>query len=138
MVRKLVRRPVALVLIALMAVGSVAMWVAVPIFWLWLASKLQEGSQPSLGPYLLVIAGIAISMFAIGKLLARLDRLYAVVLGAPRQQRIQASWQRSMRGERDSTRRRTVLDSVMVVSVGIALVAFGVWFFGFAGSSLPT
>lgn len=138
MVRKLVRRPVALVLIALMAVGSVAMWVAVPIFWLWLASKLQEGSQPSLGPYLLVIAGIAISMFAIGKLLARLDRLYAVVLGAPRQQRIQASWQRSMRGERGSTRRRTVLDSVMVVSVGIALVAFGVWFFGFAGSSLPT
>ncbi|MEZ5122448.1 MAG: hypothetical protein R2736_12870 [Solirubrobacterales bacterium] len=138
MVRKLVRRPVALILIALMAVGSVAMWVAVPIFWLWLASKLQEGSQPSLGPYLLVIAGIAISMFAIGKLLARLDRLYAVVLGAPRQQRIQASWQRSMRGERGSTRRRTVLDSVMVVSVGIALVAFGVWFFGFAGSSLPT
>lgn len=128
----------ALILIALMAVGSVAMWVAVPIFWLWLASKLQEGSQPSLGPYLLVIAGIAISMFAIGKLLARLDRLYAVVLGAPRQQRIQASWQRSMRGERGSTRRRTVLDSVMVVSVGIALVAFGVWFFGFAGSSLPT
>lgn len=128
----------ALILIALMAVGSVAMWVAVPIFWLWLASKLQEGSQPSLGPYLLVIAGIAISMLAIGKLLARLDRLYAVVLGAPRQQRIQASWQRSMRGERGSTRRRTVLDSVMVVSVGIALVAFGVWFFGFAGSSLPT
>lgn len=138
MVRKLVRRPVALVLIALMAVGSVAMWVAVPIFWLWLASKLQEGSQPSLGPYLLVIAGIAISMFAIGKLLARLDRLYAVVLGAPRQQRIQASWQRSMRGERGSTRQRTVLDSVMIVSVGLALVAFGVWFFGFAGSSLPT
>jgi len=138
MVRKLVRRPVALVLIALMAVGSVAMWVAEPIFGLWLASKLQEGSQPSLGPYLLVIAGIEISMFAIGKLLARLDRLYAVVLGAPRQQRIQASWQRSMRGERGSTRRRTVLDSVMVVSVGIALVAFGVWFFGFAGSSLPT
>jgi hypothetical protein len=26
---------------------------------------------------------------------------------------------------------------VMIVSVGLALLAFGVWFFGFAGSSLP-
>jgi hypothetical protein len=138
MVRKLVSRPVALMLILLMAAGSVAMWVAVPVFWLWLASRLQEGSQPSLGPYVVVIAGIPISMLVIGKILARLDRLYAVVLGAPRQQRIQASWQKSMRGERGSTRQRTVLDSVMVVSVSLALVAFGVWFFGFAGSSLPT
>lgn len=138
MVRKILSRPVALMLIVLMAAGSVAMWVVVPVFWLWLASKLQEGSQPSLGPYLVVIAGIPVSMFVIGKVLARLDRLYATVLGAPRQQRIQASWQKSMRGERGSTRQRTVLDSVMIVSVGIALVAFGVWFFGFAGSSLPT
>jgi hypothetical protein len=129
---------VALILIVLMAVGSIAMWVAVPVFWLWLASKLQDGSHPSLGPYAIVIAGIPVSMFVIGKLLARLDRLYAAVLGAPRQQRIQASWQKSMRGERGSTRQRTVLDSVMVVSVSLALVAFGVWFFGFAGSSLPT
>jgi hypothetical protein len=25
----------------------------------------------------------------------------------------------------------------MIVSVGLAIVIFGVWFFGFAGSSLP-
>ena len=42
-----------------------------------------------------------------------------------------------MRGERTSTRRGGVLDKVMIVSVGVALVAFAVWFFGFAGSSLP-
>jgi hypothetical protein len=30
-----------------------------------------------------------------------------------------------------------VLDTEMIVSVGAALVAFGVWFFAFAGSSLP-
>jgi hypothetical protein len=137
MVRKLLSRPAALVLILLMAAGSIAMWVVVPVFWLWLGSKLQKGSDPSLGPYLLVIVGIPVTMVIIGKLLSRLDRLYAVVLGAPRQQRIQSSWQKSMRGERGSTRQRTILDSVMVVSVGIALLAFGVWFFGFAGSSLP-
>ena len=31
-----------------------------------------------------------------------------------------------------------ILDKVMIVSVAIAVVAFAVWFFGFAGSSLPT
>ena len=42
-----------------------------------------------------------------------------------------------MRGERTYTRRGGVLDTVMLVSVGVAIVAFGVWFFGFAGSSMP-
>jgi hypothetical protein len=31
-----------------------------------------------------------------------------------------------------------VLDVVMVVSVGLALLAMAVWFFFFAGSSLPS
>jgi hypothetical protein len=43
-----------------------------------------------------------------------------------------------MRGERTPTRRGGVLDKVMIVSVGLALVAFTIWFFGFAGSSLPS
>jgi hypothetical protein len=30
------------------------------------------------------------------------------------------------------------LDAVMIVSVTFALIAFGVWFFLFAGSSLPS
>ena len=37
-----------------------------------------------------------------------------------------------------SVSRGGVLDKVMIVSVGLAVVAFGVWFFAFAGSSLPT
>jgi hypothetical protein len=42
-----------------------------------------------------------------------------------------------MRGERGSTRPRTVLDVVMVWSVGVAVVVMGFWFFFIAGSSLP-
>jgi hypothetical protein len=30
-----------------------------------------------------------------------------------------------------------VLDKVMIISVGVAAVCFAIWFFGFAGSSLP-
>jgi hypothetical protein len=43
-----------------------------------------------------------------------------------------------MRGERDSGRQSTVLDVVMVWSVAFALLCLAVWFFVFAGSSLPT
>jgi hypothetical protein len=99
---------------------------------------MQTSGTPRLGPYLLVLVGIVISMVIIGKLLGWLDRVYAIVIGVSRNKRIQAPWQKSMRGSRESERQRTVLDSVMLVSVGLALVAFGVWFFGFAGSSLPT
>jgi hypothetical protein len=42
-----------------------------------------------------------------------------------------------MRGERGSGHQTTVLDVVMISSVAIAGTAFGVWFFLFAGSSLP-
>jgi hypothetical protein len=44
---------------------------------------------------------------------------------------------KSMRGERERKRRRSVLDTVMIISVGVALVLSAIWFFGFAGSSLP-
>jgi hypothetical protein len=42
-----------------------------------------------------------------------------------------------MRGERDTPRPRSVLDVVMIASVTLALIAFAIWFFAFAGSSLP-
>jgi hypothetical protein len=42
-----------------------------------------------------------------------------------------------MRGERTSQRRTTVLDLVMAISVGLALLALLVWFAAFAGSPLP-
>lgn len=126
------------VLILIMAVGSIAMWIAVPVGWLWLGSKLQNGTQPSLGPYVLVLIGIVVSMVVIGKLLGVLNRFYARVTGTGGQVRVQMPWNKSMRGERGSTRQRTVLDVVMIISVSIALLAFGIWFFLFAGSSLPS
>src|SRR3954452_14154581 len=120
-----------------MAAGSIAMWIVVPLAWLWLASQLSEGTQPTLGPYVLILFGIPISMVIIGKLLGVLNRFYARVTGANTHVRVQMPWHKSMRGERGSNRPRSVLDVVMVISVSIALVAFGVWFFVFAGSSLP-
>jgi hypothetical protein len=120
-----------------MAVGSIVMWLGVPLGLVYGASQLADTSAPSLGPYLLVFLGLPIGMAVMAKLLAMLDRAHQRLTHAGDERPQQATWLRSMRGERSSTRRRGVLDTVMIVSVGLALVAFGIWFFAFAGSSLP-
>jgi hypothetical protein len=133
-----VRRLAPVALIAAMALGSVAMWIGLPLGWLWLASRVQAGSSdPRMAAYLLVVAGLPASMVAIGKLLAALDRRYARVTHAPADERVRRPWLRSMRGERRVERRGTVLDVVMVLSVVTAATALAIWFFFFAGSSLP-
>jgi hypothetical protein len=128
----------ALALIALMALGSILLWLAVPVGWIYLASKMVKSSQPTMGPYVMVLVGIPLTMVVVGKLLSRLNRVYGEVTGTTPEVRVRMPWMRSMRDERESGRPRTILDVVMVVSVGLALLCFGVWFFLFAGSSLPT
>ena len=119
---------VAILLIALMAVGSVMMWLGVPFLWIYGVSQSVETSQPTLGPYVLLLFGIPASMIVIGKGLGRLNRIYGEVTGTAPHVQVQLPWHRSMRGERDAGAPRTVLDVVMVVSVGVALVLFGLWF----------
>jgi hypothetical protein len=126
----------AIMLVALMAVGSVVMWIGVPLGLIYLASKLADTPNPSMGPYLLVMIGLPIGMAVIGKGLGALNRAHIRVTGAETDA-YRPGWTRSMRGERKVERRGGVLDRVMIVSVALAGVAFAVWFFGFAGSSLP-
>src|ERR687894_563753 len=73
--------PAAGLLILLMAIGSVVLWIGIPIGWLYLASQLVDSSQPTLGPYILVIVGIPVTMFVFGKLLFTLDRVFERVTG---------------------------------------------------------
>jgi hypothetical protein len=124
-------------LIALMALGSVALWIGVPVVWLWIGSQLTTSTQAALGPYLLVGIGIILSILGIGKLLATLNAAYSRVSGRDATVRIQLPWMRSMRGERDAGIQTSVLDVIMVISVGLAVVAMALWFFFLAGSSLP-
>jgi hypothetical protein len=132
------RRLIAALLIALMAIGSILLWLGIPVGWLYVVSRLVNSSQPSMGPYVLLIVGIPASMIVVGKALSKLNRVYGEVMGTTSTARVHSPWMKSMRGERDSGRQRTVLDVVMVWSVALALLCFGVWFFAFAGSSLPS
>jgi hypothetical protein len=127
----------AALLVAVMVVGSVVMWLVSPVAWLWIASRMTDSSQPSLGPYLLVLVGMALTAVVIGKGLGKVNRAHMRLTGRLTDKRHHASWNKSMRGERASTQDRGVLEQVMAISVSCALVLFGVWFFAFAGSSLP-
>ena len=125
-------------LIAAMAVGSVLMWIGAPFGLIWLASHLQKKSSPALGPYLVVVIGVPIAMVVIGKVLAQHDHVDPHVTGlASQQRRVPLPWHKSMRAERESTRRHTVLDVVMVVSVAVAGLLFVVWFFLLAHPGAP-
>jgi hypothetical protein len=128
----------ALVLILLMIVGSLVLWIGIPVGWIVLASQLTKSSSPTLGPYLLILFGIPISMFLFGRFLYRLDTLYGDVTGTTPHVQVRSAWLKSMRAERGNTRPRTVLDVVMIASVSAAGLIFIVWFFFFAGSSLPS
>ena len=134
----ILRKPTALFLILVMAVGSVFLWLGIPFLWIYGISQAVNTTQPQLWPYLAIIVGVPVSMFLFGRLLYRMNQAYERVTGQTSEVRVQMPWHRSMRGERDSGRRTTVLEFVMICSVGLCLLVFLVWFLFFAGSSLPT
>jgi hypothetical protein len=136
--QRLLWSPVALFLVLLMAAGSIVMWVGLPLGLIWLASALTDSSQPSMGPYLLILLGLPVGMFAIGKLLGALDRAHGRITGRLDDRPQRAAWLQSMRDERSAhRRRRSVLDTVMIVSVALAMLVGAIWFIAFAGSPLP-
>ena len=137
--KRLLWSPVALLLVLLMAAGSILMWIGLPLGLIWIASAISESSQPSMGPYLLILVGLPIGAIVIGKALGALDRAHGRVTGRTGDGQKRNTWMNSM-GEKASTNRRprSVLDTVMIVSVLTALVLGGIWFLVFAGSPLPT
>jgi len=128
-------------LIALMAIGSVVLWIGAPVGWLWIGSQVQSRTQQAgFGPYVLVLVGMAVSVAVLAVALSRLNRAYGRVASGGEETvvRVRMPWHRSMRGEDDSRPPRSVLDVVMVISVAAAVFVFSIWFFFFAGSPLPT
>jgi len=120
------------VLVLLMAIGSIVMWLGVPAGTIYGASQLVDSSEPNGAVYVGILVTIVVGMAAVGKLLGVLNQYHAVLTDRVPKRREQTVWLKSMRGERGATREHGILGSVMAISVSIALLLFGIWFFFFA------
>ena len=120
MIRGLLRTGAgAALLIAIMVIGSIVLWVGTPLMWLWVGGQVQGDTQ-SLGTALAVaFVGLVITVMLLASLLSRLSDGYR--------------FNRVARGREDPG--HVVLEGVLVVSAGISLTAFAVWFFLFAGAA---
>lgn len=129
------RRILQVGLVAAMFLGSIAMWAGSPALWLWLASQGGLVSQSSMNSLLMVIVGIPVTMVLVAKLLARLDARYTESFGRAQTTRLSAArWLHSVRGGTDQEQ-PSMLDKVMVVSIGLAMLCFGIWFAFFSSGS---
>ena len=124
-------------LIAMMGVGSVFLWVGIPAGWLLLASKLSA-QYPRI--YLIALIFCPLTMILFGWVLVRLNAMYLSLFPERNEvgPRGRAAWMRSVGAEASARQPRPVLEVCMSMSVALAVVALVVWFFFFAGSSLPS
>jgi hypothetical protein len=100
------------------------MWTALPLAVLWGAAQLSGPGFGLSGPAVLaLVAGIPASMALGGVALARLNRLYLGVSGGTGARWV-PSWRRSI-SDSSSPPAASALDTVMVASVLIALLALG-------------
>ena len=120
-------------LAALIFVGSLTMWIGVPLAWVWAVSQVAD-HYPDV--YILALSGCPLTMVLFGGMLARLNAVHLRVSGR-QAGRDHTAWLESLSGDRMARRRRSVLETSMILSVVIAMITLAVWFFLFAHSYTP-
>jgi hypothetical protein len=125
----------------LTAVISVNVWTGSPLLAVWLGSRVQRLSgSPSMAAIGVVLVALVVQSLILIRLLAALNCHYDALLGREAE-RWNSPWLSSLGAERPDaaaqSRPLTLVERLVVLSVVIAVGAFEVWFFFFAGSSLP-
>lgn len=109
----------ALLVVAIMFIGSLGLWVGTPLLWLWVGSQIQGATQ-SLGTALAAaFFGVVLTVTVVASLLSRLSDVYRANC--------------LERGRSDPG--HVMLEGVLVVSAGLTVAAFVIWFFFLAGTS---
>ena len=109
----------ALLVLLIMFTGSLVMWIGAPLLWLWVGGQIQ-GATTSVGAAVVAaFAGAVVTIVLVAGVLSKLSNVYRA--------------NQQARGREDPG--HFVLEAVLVTSAGIALVAFLLWFFIFAGAA---
>jgi hypothetical protein len=120
-----------------MLLAALSIWTAIPLGWIYIASKVSHTQFPSSGPYFVVAAGILVSVLLVAWLIGRLNRLYIGVTGTNQLEPIRPTWLKSMRDSSPRVGGTTVVEAVLMGSVLLAGLVMTVWFFLLAGSPIP-
>lgn len=120
-----------------MLLAAFSLWTAIPLTWVYIASKVSDTQFPSGGPYAVVAVGIIASVLVVAWLIGRLNTLYIRLTGTNRVGAIRPTWLRSMRDTAPAANSVTVVEAVLMGSVMLAALALTLWFFLLAGSPIP-
>jgi hypothetical protein len=120
-----------------MLLAAFSLWTAIPLSWVYIASKVSHTQFPSGGPYAVVAVGIVTSVLFVAWLIGRLNELYIRITGTNRLAPIRPGWLKSMRDTAPVHSSVTVVEAVLMGSVMLAALALTVWFFLLAGSPIP-
>jgi hypothetical protein len=127
-------------IVAAMGVVTLNIWTGAPLLGLWVGSRVAPESGISMGAVLVIVVVIGVAVWLLMQALGYLQAAYAEASGRPVARR-QTTWLRPMSGERTHGKGTvapplTSVDYVVIGVVILAIAAFEVWFFFFAGSSL--
>jgi hypothetical protein len=131
-----------ILLLSATTLAAINVWTGAPLLALWVGSQVAAGSQLSMGAVAVVVVVLGATCLALTMALSWLSARYDELTGRPAGARRTSPWLRSMRGEREEVSRRrhgvSAVERIVVIAVVLAGLAFEVWFFFFAGSSLPS
>src|SRR4051812_36596453 len=92
-------------LVCLMVIVTVNVWTGGPLLALWIGSRVQGQGPPSMLAVGVAAVSLGVVSYALVRLLARLDAVYARLAGRPSSVSRHLPWLRSMRGERQHVQR---------------------------------
>lgn len=134
------RRPahtLAAVAVALvMLFFALSIWTLIPLGWVWIGSQLAATQFPSIGPYILVFAGIVVTILATAWVIGRLNDLYVSLTGTHTVAPLRSSWLRSMRDTGHEYGQPRLVEVILILSAILALACFVFWFLLYAGSPI--
>ena len=112
--------------------GVLLLGIGVPLLWVFIASKISDTFlEIPLLPLFVMVTGLFVSYMLLATVVARYDKERAA-MGPARM-----SWNRSLGAERKPDNPTTKWERVFITTALVMTFLFEIWFFVFAGSSLP-
>ena len=122
------------------ALAAINAWTGAPLLAVWVGSQAQSGRLVSMRGVITVLVVLAVLALLLGWVLTWLSVKYDNLTGRPRTAGQTSPWHRAKRGDRvQDIRSRygvSAPEKVVAGCVIAGVLAFEIWFFFFAGSSI--